>query len=173
MHVVATMVAGLNDVVETHTNHSASITFKDNTLTLLGNSRIRVRENAADLLSGGVSVTSKGRYAIQSDCLTVVPVPQEARYSVVPYQNRIYIDAEQSNVSVKSNKSKREMSVPQGKTLAVTNACKPGELMDFAGQNDTWYKAAIGAAGPAGVTTVCSLPKGSKQDMSAEKRTCW
>ncbi len=165
--VVGSMAAFPNDVVETHSNHFANLTFNHNALTLLGNSRIKLHSNFSELLGGGIVVSTNTQYVVQAGCLSVAPVAKTSRYSVTPYEGRIYIRAESGSVMVKkTTSSPREISIPEGKTLAITNACRPGERMDFAGVNDTGYKIAMGAAAGAGAGAVCSLP----QDISPDKR---
>jgi hypothetical protein len=171
VHVVTTMAAFPGDVVETHSDHFSRLTLEENGLTLLGKSKIQLLPNAANLMSGGIVVSTDTKYEVRTDCFSVVPVSKSTKFSVTPYEGRIYVYAEQGDAVVRKTKpGQREVRVPQGKTLAIANACKPGERMDFAGQSDTAFKIAMGAAAASGVAVVCSLP----QDISPDKRkkTC-
>ncbi len=173
VQVVNTMAAFPKDVVETHSNNLAKLTFQGNILTLLGHSKITLLPDAAQLQGGGIVVSTQTKYEVHAECLSVVPVSAAARFSVTPYAGRIYVHAEQGEVLVKKTASvQREVRIPEGKTLAITHACKPGGLLDFATDNDMAYKIAMGGAAAAGVGTVCSLPTG-KHSMSAESRVCW
>lgn len=166
VHVVTTMAAFPDDIVETHSEQFSKLTFAGNSLTLLGKSKIQLLPNAAKLLSGGIVISTDTHYEVQTDCLSVAPVSKPTRFSVTPYQGRTYVHAEQGDAVVRKDKPAREIRVPQGKTLAITNACKPGERMDFASDGDKAFKIAMVAATAAGAAVVCSLP----QDISADKR---
>lgn len=174
VQVVNTMAAFPKDVVETHSNNLAKLTFQGNILTLLGHSKITLLPDAAQLQGGGIVVSTATKYEVRGECFSVVPVAATAKFSVTPYAGRMYVHAEQGDLLVKKTgaASQREVRVPQGKTLAITHACKPGGRLDFASDNDTAYKIAMNGAAAAGVMTVCSLPTG-KHSMSAESRVCW
>ena len=170
VHVETTMAAFTNDVVETHSDQFSKLTLKGNNLALLGKSKMQLLPNAAKLLDGGIVVTTETNFEVRSECFSVIPVSKSAKFSVTPYQGRLYVYAERGDAMVKTMKS-REMRVPQGKTLAITNPCQPGGRMDFASDADTRYLIAMGAAAAGGTAVVCSLP----QDISPDqrKRACW
>lgn len=173
VQVVNTMAAFPKDVVETHSNNLAKLTFQGNILTLLGNSKIALLPDAAQLRGGGIVVATTTRYEVRSECFSAIPVSATAKFSVTPYAGRTYVHAEQGDVLVRKTASTaREVRVPEGKTLAITNPCQPGGRLDFASDNDTAYKIALGGGAAAGAATACSLPTG-KHAMSAESRACW
>ncbi len=168
MLVVGTMAAFPNNIVATHSNHFANLTFNRNTLTLLGNSKIKLLSNASELMGGGIVVSTSTQYEVLIGCLSVQPVGKPNTYSITPYQGRIYIRAEQGDVLVrKAIASAREVSIAQGKTLAITNACKAGEQMAFAADGDKIGKLVWGAAAGTGAGVVVAAPK---QPISPDSR---
>jgi hypothetical protein len=96
------MIAYPDDRIETHSGNHASMTFNGNTIIVLGNTNLKLEANAAELISGGTVVSTTTRYAVHSGCFSVQPSSASARYSVVPYQGRIYIHAEEGEVIVKN-----------------------------------------------------------------------
>jgi hypothetical protein len=162
--VVDKMAAFPEDDVETHSNKMANLTFTGNSLTVLGNSHIKLHEESADLISGGMVVSTASRFIVQSSCFSAQPVKATgSRYSVSPYQGRIYIHADQGDLLVKT---RREIRIPAGKTVAITSCGKPGEMVQFAGGNDGTLKAIFAGALAAGVGVAIALP--DKQPVSSE-----
>jgi hypothetical protein len=112
--------------------------------TVLGKSHIKFHTESADLLSEGTAVWTTSRFAIKSRCFSAQPVAAAgSRYSVVPYQGRIYIHAEQGDLLVKA---RPEMRVPAGKTVAITSCGKSGEVMRFVGGNEFPLQAVFAGA---------------------------
>ena len=150
--VVDKMAAFPEDDVETHSEKMASLTFGGNTMIVLGNSHVRLHAAAADLLSGGTVVTTSTRFTVQSSCLSAQPIAMSnSKYSVVPYQGRIYIHAEQGDVLVKA---RRELRVPSGKTAVISSCGKPGEILEFASGSNLPYQIVFGSAVAAGVIVI-------------------
>ena len=171
VHVETTMAAFPDDVVESHSDKFSKLTFKGNNLALLGKSKMQLLPNAAKLLDGGIVVSTDTNFEVHSECFAVTPTSKSAKFSVTPYQGRMYVYAEQGDAVVKATKFSREMRVPQGKTVAITDPCKPGGRIDFASDADKIYLIVMGGAAAAGTAVVCSLP----QDISPDKRkrACW
>ena len=156
------------DEVETHTDKVANLTARGTSLNVLGKSHIKYHVESAELLSGGTSVSTTSRFMIKSGCFSAQPAAETgSRYSVVPYQGRIYIHAEQGDLLVKT---KREMRVPSGKTVAITSCGKPGEVVQFAGDSNVISKLLFGSAVATGAASSIII----KQAISGEcpTRSC-
>jgi len=153
--VMNKMAAYPDDRIETHSDKHASVTLNGNSIVVLGNSNLKLEANAAELVSGGTVVKSSTQYVVHSSCFSVQPAGP-ATYSVVPYQGRIYIHAEQGDIIVKT---RREMRVPAGKTVAIAACGKPAETLDFAGNREWPYKLVFGGATGAGIAVIPILPR--------------
>ena len=165
--VINQMAAFPENSVQTHSDKTARLSFHGNELTLLGNSRVQLHTDSAEL-SGGVVVTTTTRFIIKSDCFTAQPAASgSSRYSVVPYQGRLYIHAEQGDVLVKA---KRELHVPAGKTAAIIACGKPGQILEFTRDGDLIDKLVLGGAVAAGAATITNLPCQPVSAESPEKK---
>ncbi len=148
------------DDVETHSDKMANLAFTGSSLTVLGKSHIKFHVDSADLISGGTSVFTTSRFVIKSSCFSAQPVVAAgSRYSVVPYQDRIYIRAEQGDLLVKA---KREVRVPSGKTVAITSCGKTGEVIQFTGGSDLPLQAVFAGAIGAAAATPLVIPMSSE-----------
>jgi len=159
------MAAFPEDDVETHSDKMANLTFSGSSVTVLGNSHIKLHVDAADLLAGGTSVTTSTRFAVRSGCFSAQPFDAiNARYSVVPYQGRIYIHAEQGDLLVKA---RRELRVPAGKTAVISSCGKPGEILEFTSGSNLPYQIVFGTALAAGAIAITQQPVSGESPKAA------
>jgi ferric-dicitrate binding protein FerR (iron transport regulator) len=123
------MAAFEEQVIETHTGEVATLTSKGNTVKLLGHSKLKVREPADELISGGAWVSTTARLALQSDCYSVRPTTENGtRYSVFPYEGKIHVEVEQGEVVIKT---RRTLRVTAGKGAVITSCGQSGELVQL------------------------------------------
>ncbi len=166
------MLAFPDDIVETHSERPARLTFKGNVFTLLGNSKIKLNsESVAELQSGGIIVASSSRYTITSACFVAQPVSTiDTRYAIVPHEGKIFIRSEVGDLKVTSKASKQEVIVSHAGTAVFAGCGTPSAKLSVSGDSDRIYQGVFGSALGAGVAVVCTLPTGSKQPMSGESR---
>jgi hypothetical protein len=131
------------NVVEALRNY-VDFTLPGSTVRVLPAAKVQYGANRVELQDGGATVNTSSEFAVHMNCLSVTPVStSQTAYAVIPHDGRLFVTTEKGEVLVKG--SRREMRVPEGKTLAIGAWCKPGEYMQWAGNNELPLKVLYGA----------------------------
>lgn len=165
--VLDEMAVFSGDDVVTHEQLPAEIILKGTTLRVLGKSHVQFRNSSAELLSGGVTVTTTTSFKLQSKCFSAQPAAAiNTRYSVVPEQGRILVSAEDGEVVLRT---KKELRIPAGKTATITSCGLPEETTSLIdGKSRLKYiLAGAGAAGGGAAALPALMGGGCKQKVSS------
>src|SRR3954454_11627968 len=131
------------NVVEALSNY-VDFTVPGGTVRVLPAAKVQYHANLVELQNGGTTVTTDSAFAVHMECLSVTPVStSHTVYAVMQSEGRVFVTTDKGEVLVKG--SRREMRVPEGKTLAVGAWCKPGEYMQWAGNGELPLKVLYGA----------------------------
>jgi len=134
-------------------------------LRLFGDTKLEFNDNSAELISGGVLLSTASRFSVQSGCANITPQDSTARYTVQMEGKTVYVAAQQNGLTVKSRKSVR---VEAGKTVAVYCGAAAQNIVFLGG--DLASKVIMGSAVAA--SPLATLPQsgsgsGSKPEMSS------
>ncbi len=135
---------------------------RGSSLRLLGDTSLQFNGNSADLLQGGLALSTSTQFPTSSGCARITPLAATpSRYLVQVYQKVVYVTAEQNDVNVTARKTVR---VASGKTVAVYCASAAQNIVSLG--KDLPAKVIMGSA--AAAAPLSALPSsGSKQDLSS------
>ena len=157
MHVLG------GQLLRTATGHFSELFTRGSSLRLLGNTRLQFLGTSADLLAGGVSLSTSTQFSTRSDCAYITPrslVP--SRYLVQVQDRTVYVTAQQEATTVKARKA---VTVPAGKTVAVYCGSAAQNIVFLS--TDLPAKVIMGSAVAA--TPLGAIPQaGWKQNLSSK-----
>jgi len=104
--------------VHTPAGHFSELLTHGSTLRVLGNASLEFDGALANLVEGGVALSTSSQFPVHCACATVAPVNSaKTRYTVQLQQKTVYVAAEEGDLLVKSQRKSK--TVPAGKTAAV------------------------------------------------------
>lgn len=129
-------------------------------LRLLSDTKLEFDGDSAELIEGGVALTTSTKFRVHTGCADVVPAASSSsRYTVQLQQKTVYITADDRDLTVRA---KKEVRVPTHKTVAVYCGAVAQDIV-FLGR-EAGPKIVLGA-GAAGSAAAAVLPR---NDISAE-----
>jgi hypothetical protein len=139
----------------------SDLILRGTSLRILGNTQLRFNGDSAELISGAVLLTTSNRFSISSGCAQATPPADTSRYLIQLKGKIVFVTAQQSEVIVKSQKTRR---VSPGKTVAVYCAAPAQDIVGLG--SEAGAKIAMGVSSAATVAAG-TLPLVSSQPQSS------
>ena len=127
------MRIGGGQKVHTPEGRFSELLMHGSTIRVLGNANLEYDGDSAELVEGGVALTTSNQFPVHCGCASIAPVhPGKTRYLVQLEQRTVYVTSQEGDLSVKSRKKSK--TVPTGKTAAVFCGAAAQEIL-FVGEN--------------------------------------
>jgi hypothetical protein len=149
-------------ILRTGNGRYSELLTRGSALRLLGDTKLQFKGDSADLLAGGLLLSTSTRFPTQSGCVQVTPdLMTASRYLVQVQKKTVYVSAEQNQITVTARRSVR---VPAGKTVAVYCGSAAQSIV-FVGK-DLAPKIIMGTSAASAPFAALPASGGAKPDMS-------